>query len=576
MRFLALNKIILQRILILVLLTSLISCAELSQMVEAPEAQKPISNTIEWQPSYKDAIKTASIHNKPMMIVFHGVSSRRLDRNVFSHPDVIKLAREFVCLKVKAGKGDLAQKYSIQEFPTIVFSDSHGGEYDKFVGYRSSEGFLRILNSALIPVEAEYTLRIKSSRPELVNIKCIFRNVRQNSLLLSLVEKHDKIFNISYSVENDRPSLEEIQENVWLMEFTTDAMKTVVIEYEVGLNIESLVSYIPEYVCYIGDDYGVLDGHALFLAPQNLNMVENVKVHLGLPPGWPSITPWEAVGSSSFIADSVNDVTDSVFCIGKFQYAMKKLGEHEIYAILCGTEEDSLDLEKKTTEAIEIFRDYIMRFGDFPFKRYLGIFAGKTDDNKIIHGSAHGTGFTGPIWVDRTFVAHEIFHVWNGGIIHQKSDYEAWFKEGFTEYYGYLTPYRTGLYSKSRFLRHLKGNYRQYLRKYGTQDDMPLSRVREKLARRESYEQPISVRTWIMYNKGALVASLMDNEIKRRTDGRKSLDDLMNYMFHEFSDQEYSSEDVLEALNSVTGQDFSQFFLDYIYGTTKLPEVEVE
>ncbi len=561
----------LQRILLIISLCILVGCAVIPQ---TPEGQKPRETSpgrIEWQPSFKSAVRLASARKMPMMLVFYGVSSRRLDRNAFADPDVIELAQQFVCLKIGANQGDLMQRYAIQEFPTVVFTDSQGGEYDKFIGYKSRSTFAGMLKSALIPVEAEYSLRIESLQSGLASVKCVFKNVRRDSFFLMLREKHDKIYNISYSSEDDRPGWQEVGKNVWLLKFTTDAMKTVTVQYEVGLNITSRTSYEPEYVNYVGDDYGVLDGHALFLMPQDLYMTGKIQVNLDLPAGWRSITPWEETGRSSFVADSVDEVVDSVFCIGEFQSAMGQLGEHKIYAVLSGAEKDSLDLEKKADEMVEIFRDYVMRFGDFPFKRYLGIFAGETSDGRDIHGSAHGTGFTGPVWVDHTFVAHEAFHVWNGGTTTPKTDYEVWFKEGFTQYYGYLTPYRTGIFDKRRFLRYLDRDYRTYLGKYGTKDDMPLTRVREKTARREGHEQVSSARVWIMYYKGALVASLMDNEIRKRTDGRKSLDDLMYHLFQEFRERKYSSEDVLEALNAVTQQDFSQFFADFVYGTAKLP-----
>ncbi|MFC1714908.1 M1 family aminopeptidase [Candidatus Poribacteria bacterium] len=565
-----------QRILLLISLCILTGCAVIPQTPEGQKPREASPREIEWQPSFKSAVNIASARKMPMMLVFYGVSSRRLDQNAFSDPDVIELAQQFVCLKIGADQGDLTQKYVVQKFPTIVFTDSQGGEYDKFVGYKSRSTFADMLKSALIPVEAEYSLRIESSRPGLASVKCIFRNVRQDSFFLMLREKHDKISNISYTSEDDRPGWREISKNIWLMKFTNNAMKTVTIQYEVELNITSRTSYDPEYVNYVGDDYGVLDGHALFLMPQNLHMTGKVQVKLGLPVGWRSITPWEETGSLSFMADSVDDVVDSVFCIGRFQFSMSQLGEHEIYAVLSGAEKDSLDLEQKANEMTEVFRDYVMRFGDYPFKRYLGIFAGKTPDGRYIHGSAHGTGFTGPVYVDHTFMAHEAFHVWNGGTTTQKSEYEVWFKEGFTQYYGYLTPHRIGLYDKKRFSRYLERDYGTYLRKYGTDDDMPLTRVKEGIARKEGHEQSSSARVWIMYYKGALVASLMDNEIRKRTDGRKSLDDVMYYIFQEFRERKYSSEDVLEALNTVTQQDFSQFFSDFVYGTAKLPPPNVE
>jgi predicted metalloprotease with PDZ domain len=307
-------------------------------------------------------------------------------------------------------------------------------------------------------------------------------------------------------------------------------------------------------------------------------MIGKIQVNLALPPGWGAITPWDVEHADSlfdvehaaslFRADFLEEVVGSVFCIGQFQFAKRQLGEHEIYAIHSGAKEGKPDLERKVDEIVRVLKDYVMRFGDFRPKRYLAVFTEPTPGREYIHGSAHSVGFAGPVNVDYTF---EIFHVWNGGIINQKSDYEGWFKEGFTQYYGYLTPYRVGLYSEERFLQHLKKDYEGYLKRYGTGDDMALTRVKEQLARKEGHHQPESARLWIMYYKGALVASRMDDEIKRRTGGIKSLDDLMYYMFHKFGDERYSSEDVLEALNAVTGRDFTGFFSNFVYGTAKLP-----
>jgi len=182
-------------------------------------------------------------------------------------------------------------------------------------------------------------------------------------------------------------------------------------------------------------------------------------------------------------ADFLEEVVDSVFCIGQFRSAKRQFGEHEIYAVYCGVEENGPGLEQRVDEIVQIFRDYVMRFGDFRPKRYLAVFTEPTSNREYIHGSAHSVGFVGPVNVDYTFIAHEIFHIWNGGIINQKSDYEGWFKEGFTQYYGYLTPYRVGLYSKEQFLGHLRKDYEGYLNRYGTEDDMALTRVKEELAR---------------------------------------------------------------------------------------------
>ncbi len=559
-----------QRILPYILLSVLISCAG---MPRTEEEYKPAGNghkEIQWSASFKEAAEAARAQNMQMMLVFYGVSSKRLDKRVFSAPDVIKLAQKFVCLKVGAGQDEPIQKYKVQEFPTFIFTDSQGGEYDRFVGYKSRQSFVAILKTALIPVEAEYSLRIESPRSRSARVKCVFKNVRWKSLTLVLREGQGGISDVSCDSSDGRPGWEKMEENIWRMKFNSAAMKTATVEYEVELNVISDTSYEAEYASYMGDDYGVFDGRALFLVPQDLHMIDKTEVHLELPSDWRAITPWEETGSLSFAADSIEKVLESFFCIGQFQFAERHLGEHEIYAVHCGAEENSPDMERRADIVIQIFKDYVMRFGDFPSRRFLAVFADSTPDGKSFKGSAHGVGFAGPVNVDYTFIAHEIFHVWNGDMITQESYYEGWFKEGFTQYYGYLTPYRVGLYDEERFLAHVKRDYGQYLMRYGTRDDMALANVKEELARKEGCNQPNSARLWNMYYKGALVAFLMDDEIKKRTNGGKTLDDLMYYMFHEFRDRKYSSEDILEALNTVTDQDFTGFFSDFVYGKAKL------
>ena len=132
-------------------------------------------------------------------------------------------------------------------------------------------------------------------------------------------------------------------------------------------------------------------------------------------------------------------------------------------------------------------------------------------------------------------------------------------------------PYRVGLYNREHFLQYISRDYKSYLERIETNDDVPLARVKEELARKEGRSQPDSVKLRTMYNKGALVAAVLDEEIKERTDGKKALDDVMHYVFQKF--KRYSSEDILEAINTVTGQDFLGFFLDFVYGSAKLPMV---
>ena len=77
---------------------------------------------------------------------------------------------------------------------------------------------------------------------------------------------------------------------------------------------------------------------------------------------------------------------------------------------------------------------------------------------------------------------------------------------------------------------------------------------------------------------------LLDLEIRSRTQGRKSLLDVMRLMYHQFYEapaasyygpgRGYEEKDVVEALNSITGSDFAPFFERYVSGTDPFPYQE--
>jgi predicted metalloprotease with PDZ domain len=86
------------------------------------------------------------------------------------------------------------------------------------------------------------------------------------------------------------------------------------------------------------------------------------------------------------------------------------------------------------------------------------------------------------------------------------------------------------------------------------------------------------------YNKGAILAMLLDLEIRSGTQGRKCLLDVMRNMYHAFYEapaasyygpgRGYEEKDVMQALASVAGPDFSRFFERYVSGTEPLPYQE--
>lgn len=191
--------------------------------------------------------------------------------------------------------------------------------------------------------------------------------------------------------------------------------------------------------------------------------------------------------------------------------------------------------------------------------------------------------------------AHEFFHLWNvkrlrpaalGPFDYTKEDptRSLWFAEGITQYYSYVFLYRSGVWTRMDFFDHLAGEVHD---------------LQSEPGRRMMSAESSSFHAWFYdrapqmqktnfanstisyYNKGALLGMLLDLEIRERTGGKKSLDDVMRSMYKKFYEapastyylpgRGYTERDILEALNAVSGTDFTDFFRRYIQGTDELP-----
>jgi len=191
--------------------------------------------------------------------------------------------------------------------------------------------------------------------------------------------------------------------------------------------------------------------------------------------------------------------------------------------------------------------------------------------------------------------AHEFFHAWNvkrlrpaalGPFDYTRENYSSslWFAEGVTTYFGYLFLLRSGLWTREQFLNRLASEVHDLEKEPG-----------RKLMSAESssfhawfydrspqmQETNFANATISYYNKGALLGMLLDLETRSRTQGRKSLLDVVHLMYHRFYEapattyygpgRGYEEADILEALHEVTGSDFAPFFERYVRGTEALP-----
>lgn len=113
----------------------------------------PQAHAIDWKYNLQDALKSAKVQHKPIMIDFYTDWCgwcKKLDSDTYSDPKVNAAAKKFICVKINAEKEpNLANKYGVSGFPTIIFLDSNGAVLSKIPGYLPPDRFLANMNKIL-------------------------------------------------------------------------------------------------------------------------------------------------------------------------------------------------------------------------------------------------------------------------------------------------------------------------------------------------------------------------------------------------------------------------------------------
>jgi predicted metalloprotease with PDZ domain len=183
-----------------------------------------------------------------------------------------------------------------------------------------------------------------------------------------------------------------------------------------------------------------------------------------------------------------------------------------------------------------------------------------------------------------SFLAHEYFHHYNVKRIRPLElgpfDYDKgnrtnllWVSEGFTVYYESHILKRAGLIDALTFVSHFEaelntlendpGRLHQSLSQasYSTWEEGPFG------GRGSGPAKAISV-----YNKGAVVALLLDLEIRHATKNRKSLDDVMRTLYRTYYKEEqrgFTDAEFQNICEQIAGRSLTDLF-EYVYTTKEI------
>jgi len=292
----------------------------------------------------------------------------------------------------------------------------------------------------------------------------------------------------------------------------------------------------------------------------------------------------------NFIADNYDELVDHPLIISKSLIIDELKIDKTIYHI-CYQGDGNYDREKIKGDIEKIVKSQVTMMGDMPCEEYYFLYQIPQPDKK--HGLEHRDSTVivfGPAYkfddnehydLFMGFTSHEFYHLWN--IKRIKPDVLYPFKydeifytptffvaEGFTCYYGDLSLIRSGVWDKEKYFKNLAKHMTFEAKTYGRNiTSLAMSSWDSWISH---YQQGNPNQHISFYLKGELVGLLLDMEIRKNSNNKSNLDDVMKIFYNEYAkkDKGYTLESLLNISSECAGKNLKVFFNDYILSTKKL------
>ena len=323
---------------------------------------------------------------------------------------------------------------------------------------------------------------------------------------------------------------------------------------------------------------------ALFLYPEG-GLRFPSEVSFDLYPGWTTIStglepvPGKERTYSALCYDVLFDCPVLAGNQEVITFNVKSVPHH--IAVLNPGNYDREALKRDYSKVVE---SAISIIGEMPYNHYTFLIMGKgmgglehLNSMAVFTGREEGNiypserrSFNG--WMN--FIAHEFFHLYNiktikpialGPFDYDRENYTnmLWVSEGFTVYYENIIMNRAGFITPEEMLESLSRSITAY-------ESIPGSRVQSatlssfdtwiNFFSRSENSQNITIS---YYDKGCGLGLLLDLKIRHSTGNRKSLDDVMRALYHEYHKdlgRGFTDEEFRAACEKVAGTDLGEIF----------------
>jgi predicted metalloprotease with PDZ domain len=463
------------------------------------------------------------------------------------------------------------------------------------------------MNAELQEAAVVYDVRLKSPGAHIYEVSCRVSNPDPGgqefslpgwipgSYLMRDYARH--VIEVTAESEGELLPLTKTDKSTWRVTSTSGSLLLRAEIYANDLSVRG---------AFLDFDHAFFNGVCLFFKIHGKES-ERCVVHIAPPkqmpvPEWQIATGLDRLtgtegGFGAFAADDYDALIDHPVLIGDLQLIRFDVdGREHAVAINGQPDFDSARLKIDLQQICKYQADF---FGGFPAARYVFLVSVLENSYGGLEHRNSSALVCSPEDLPRAddenindnyrkflgLVSHEYFHLWNvkrirpSAFVPYRLEQEAytrqlWVFEGITSYYDDLALLRSGLIAPDSYLnllgRTLTGVYRSGGRRRQTLEDSSFDAWIKFY--RQDENSPNSIVSY--YRKGAMVALALDLELRLKTQGECSLDDVVRALWQQYGDDASHGlpEGGIERIaEGVSGLKLTEFFRQALRSTVDPP-----
>ncbi|MBL7206445.1 MAG: S8 family serine peptidase [Candidatus Aenigmarchaeota archaeon] len=327
-------------------------------------------------------------------------------------------------------------------------------------------------------------------------------------------------------------------------------------------------------------DYGLIIGKSSFFYPSNRSINFSTSMVFSVPENWTIAIPLNHTNSTYSIYS--NKGLESIIAIGNLTVSSTLVNGTNITVAYPSNanrtyHNNTYYYENNAGELPDFSNS---SYADNFYSVYVDIFNESLNSKLLVfyplfigsdlNGDSNGYSvYATPYDIEHS-TSHQIFHLWNSDIFIANSSSEQWFAEGVTEYYSCLARYNSSLYNRKQYYICLSDWYDTFNNATGTNSSLNVSLIDAGNSDSGGVVGEANYKT-IYYSKGAVLTYLWNKNITSNTTN-KSFNDVMLYLYQNFYNSRYNNTDIINAVNNITGGNFTWFFNNFVNGTDNFTE----